>query len=87
MRKRCEFSGCNCDMYEGSCMHCNHGMVWHKNKKHKPNTCIICYSNPTNCLLLPCKHFMICSDCSNVVDKCPYCVSEITDKITGIFTQ
>jgi len=35
--------------------------------------CIICYTNPPEMILLPCRHFSVCSDCFKHIDKCPVC--------------
>lgn len=46
--------------------------------------CVICQRNNKNVLLLPCKHFCICEECSNNEEfnnKCPICRSPIIDKM------
>ena len=35
--------------------------------------CLICLTDPKEVLLLPCKHFCVCSDCFVHLDKCPVC--------------
>lgn len=42
--------------------------------------CKICMKNAKNTLLQPCKH-VICSICANNVLKCPFCRTEIKNKI------
>ena len=34
-------------------------------KLEKASTCVICYSNPRACVLLPCCHFTTCLECAN----------------------
>ena len=34
-------------------------------KLEKASTCVICYSNPRACALLPCCHFTTCLECAN----------------------
>ena len=34
-------------------------------KLEKASTCVICYSNPRSCALLPCCHFTTCHECAN----------------------
>lgn len=43
--------------------------------------CVICAHNPISTILLPCKHQILCSMCSDRVDKCPIDRSVIADKI------
>ena len=35
--------------------------------------CLICLTEQKEVLLLPCKHFCVCSDCFVHLDKCPVC--------------
>jgi len=37
----------------------------HIEKLEKASTCVICYSNPRACALLPCCHFITCLECAN----------------------
>ena len=89
MRDRCKYSDCKCRHYEDSvCRCCNHGAIWHRMKKvdNDKDLCTICYEKNKNCLILPCKHFLMCSDCCENLDKCPYCCENIETKIKGIYT-
>ncbi|CAI2376401.1 unnamed protein product [Moneuplotes crassus] len=48
--------------------------------------CIICYSNPKNTVVYPCKHICLCNACAQVVrmqsSKCPICRLEAEKFIT-----
>jgi hypothetical protein len=47
--------------------------------------CNICYSNDSNCILIPCGHKCCCYECSkNINKKCPICRNEI-DNVYKIF--
>lgn len=35
--------------------------------------CLICLTDQKEILLLPCKHFCVCSECFVHLDKCPVC--------------
>jgi len=37
----------------------------HIEKLERASTCVICYSNPRACALLPCCHFITCLECAN----------------------
>lgn len=43
-------------------------------------TCIICYINPREMVLLPCGHISMCADCSLrcINDPCPVCRQRVT---------
>jgi hypothetical protein len=43
--------------------------------------CAICFENPPNVLLMPCKHFAICKACADKLTDCPICRDHITEKI------
>lgn len=47
--------------------------------------CIICVENKRNTLLIPCKHVVLCADCSKLVDKCPICKEIVESKIDKIY--
>mmetsp|Transcript_35922 Transcript_35922/g.86805 ORF Transcript_35922/g.86805 Transcript_35922/m.86805 type:complete len:1422 (-) Transcript_35922:2467-6732(-) len=40
--------------------------------------CIICFSNPINCVATPCGHQICCLDCSRNITRCPVCAVECT---------
>ncbi|CAJ1960955.1 unnamed protein product [Cylindrotheca closterium] len=40
--------------------------------------CIICFSNPINCVATPCGHQICCLDCSRNIIRCPVCAVECT---------
>jgi len=40
--------------------------------------CIICFSNPINCVATPCGHQICCLDCSRNMTRCPVCAVECT---------
>jgi hypothetical protein len=40
--------------------------------------CIICFSNPINCVATPCGHQICCLDCSRNIARCPVCAVECT---------
>ena len=37
------------------------------------NICCICYVNPRNVLIQPCRHFGVCRDCIDLLEECPSC--------------
>ena len=43
-----------------------------------PLQCIICFSNPINCVATPCGHQICCLDCSRNISRCPVCAVECT---------
>lgn len=52
-------------------------------KNNKDMDCIICTENIRNTILLPCKHFSICGNCSRKIKICPVCRHTISERITG----
>jgi len=40
--------------------------------------CIICFSNPIDCVATPCGHQICCLDCSRNMTRCPVCAVECT---------
>lgn len=48
-------------------------------ESHSENACIVCMSRQPDCVLLPCRHLVICSFCADKIYtvesiwKCPYC--------------
>lgn len=50
--------------------------------------CASCSTNPSNCILVPCGHSVVCSDCSRVLltipgFRCPVCCMEVIDSQTA----
>lgn len=39
------------------------------------NICVICYDRPVSMISLPCTHFVLCSECSTKLIKCPMCMA------------
>ena len=57
-------------------------MFWRINKTAKrkvvlDKSCLVCYNNPCNLVILPCKHLIICAECFQQMDRCPLCRKEI----------
>jgi len=42
--------------------------------------CKICMEKEKNVLLLPCRHFICCSECVSSIATCPLCRAKITQK-------
>ncbi|EFO62461.1 Protein 21.1 [Giardia lamblia P15] len=38
------------------------------------NTCVVCYDRPVSMISIPCRHFILCSECSTKLTKCPVCM-------------
>jgi len=38
--------------------------------------CIICFSNPIDCVVTPCGHQICCLECSENISRCPVCSTE-----------
>eukprot|EP01080_Neovahlkampfia_damariscottae_P011144 gene11144-3966_t len=58
--------------------------LWETFEKRSINYCTICLENISDIVLLPCKHQIICNDCSDIVSRtprCPLCQIEITSII------
>jgi pSer/pThr/pTyr-binding forkhead associated (FHA) protein len=45
------------------------------------NLCRICKKTEKNCLIMPCKHNILCIDCSDQLEICPYCQNKILEII------
>lgn len=45
--------------------------------------CIICLEVKKSKILVPCGHYCLCNNCSNKIDKCPICRSNITSRINA----
>mmetsp|Transcript_31611 Transcript_31611/g.5716 ORF Transcript_31611/g.5716 Transcript_31611/m.5716 type:complete len:108 (+) Transcript_31611:583-906(+) len=37
------------------------------------DACIVCLTLSRDVVMIPCKHFCVCSTCINEMDKCPIC--------------
>ena len=42
-----------------------------------PETCVVCLDNPRGTVLLPCGHVCVCLLCSDMIDLCPVCRTDI----------
>lgn len=45
------------------------------------NSCAICFDKIANCVILPCKHTIICKDCCDKLHVCPLCRGVIRDRM------
>ncbi|XP_009127672.1 uncharacterized protein LOC103852527 [Brassica rapa] len=41
--------------------------------QQEKNLCKVCFENPVNVVLLPCKHYVLCSTCCKKCKTCPIC--------------
>jgi RING finger protein 26 len=55
-------------------------------------TCIVCLAAPRTALLIPCKHMVMCAECTITIlastssqPQCPVCRSRIADCFCGVF--
>jgi len=55
----------------------------HTGQMPEESPCIICFENPKNVVILPCRHFCICSDCSakTTLSDCPICRGAVSGSI------
>ena len=44
--------------------------------------CVVCLSRFKRCLLIPCGHLQICSQCAKRLEHCPLCRAKIDERIT-----
>lgn len=44
--------------------------------------CNVCWQNPKDCIIDPCRHFAGCKSCCCQLDICPICRTEIKSYIT-----
>lgn len=49
--------------------------------KDSETVCVICFENSRNTVLWPCKHSVICIDCSEHLKICPICRTSIESVI------
>eukprot|EP01102_Stenamoeba_stenopodia_P000536 TRINITY_DN1052_c0_g1_i1.p1 TRINITY_DN1052_c0_g1~~TRINITY_DN1052_c0_g1_i1.p1 ORF type:complete len:783 (-),score=150.58 TRINITY_DN1052_c0_g1_i1:76-2424(-) len=52
-------------------------------KENSSGLCLVCIDNKVDCMLLPCRHYYLCTICARVLDKCPVCRSRIDQRITS----
>lgn len=45
--------------------------------KGNGNICIICMTDPADCVILDCKHMCTCSACSKRLVECPMCRAKV----------
>lgn len=50
-------------------------------KLEEKNLCKICVDGEVDVLFLPCKHLVVCKNCSEKLDECPICRSYIDEKV------
>ena len=53
-------------------------LAWRLNNSSKrkvvlDESCLVCYNNPRDLVILPCKHIIICAQCLIDMDRCPLC--------------
>mmetsp|Transcript_23625 Transcript_23625/g.51567 ORF Transcript_23625/g.51567 Transcript_23625/m.51567 type:complete len:208 (+) Transcript_23625:179-802(+) len=52
-------------------------------------TCVVCWSAPKNCVVLPCKHMATCAECTKAVwsstKRCPICRAHISECIYNVY--
>lgn len=46
--------------------------------------CVVCSERKRNTLFLPCKHIVICTECSTLLNECPTCKHVVESKIDDI---
>ena len=51
------------------------------------NVCGICFTNPPTHMLLPCKHRDMCLTCAEKCHVCPWCRTEITDRVDTLTSE
>ena len=49
--------------------------------RHVKQQCSICFDNKTEIITKPCKHYIMCKECSKKVTHCPYCRTKISQFI------
>ena len=43
--------------------------------------CKICFDEPANCLLIPCKHLVLCEACAALSLTCPICRGRVSETL------
>ena len=52
------------------------------------NSCVVCFVNTRNCILLPCSHFALCFVCFTLENaSCPICSQPYANAIIGLFNE
>ena len=51
------------------------------NQSDDPPKCATCLTFDKSILFLPCKHIYCCEKCSEKLDNCPICRTEVSEKI------
>lgn len=54
-----------------------------KTEDEERRECVTCFRSPRSVVLLPCKHFCLCSNCPK--DTCPICREDVRDVVDGVF--
>lgn len=64
-----------------------------RNKIEKYSDCIVCQSRSVTCVILPCRHTVVCFRCLKLLDKCPMCRGSIDNyfklkknSLSGVYT-
>ncbi|KAG2377609.1 hypothetical protein C9374_009125 [Naegleria lovaniensis] len=53
-----------------------------ENDENEVEECIVCFSEPREVILLPCKHKCVCHECFSRIDKCPICRCNVRSYIS-----
>ncbi|KAL9657609.1 hypothetical protein ABK040_012688 [Willaertia magna] len=48
-----------------------------ENDPNEVEECIVCFTDPREIILLPCRHKCVCRECFKRIDKCPICRSNV----------
>lgn len=43
--------------------------------------CVVCLTEPKQCIVLPCRHFCVCAQCLERLNACPVCRSTIRSSV------
>jgi len=57
------------------------------NDSNEVEECIVCFTEPREITLLPCKHKCVCHECFSRIDKCPICRSNVRSFISSSNTE
>ncbi|EFC45085.1 predicted protein [Naegleria gruberi] len=53
-----------------------------ENDENEVEECIVCFSEPRDITILPCKHKCVCHECFSRIDKCPICRTNVRSFLT-----